>query len=305
MSRQRPTQNRMNAGRRPPSPGRRPPAMGRPPVRRPKGKAPFKKKMRSYYYSKSEDDFEEEYMRKALLRSILCTVVLTGFSVLLFFLRFQPPLLPKMFAIELSAIPEIFAAIAYGPIAGVLICLLKCAIHALVMPDYIVTDASAFVVEAVFVAFVGIFYSLRVFPINPRPDRTVGPYFRETTILLGGFLGLFVALPTHFLMTNYFLFPMFEKLYASADVTPQAIIKNYNVSLLAIRAHLPDTFGSLVPIVKEVWQGIVFVNLPVMAFKLLLITVLTALIYPFVSPFLHYRPAVIEPEEDLEEKINA
>ena len=260
------------------------------------------KKIRFYNY-KSEDEFEEHLMKKTIMRNILCISILIIVAIILSFLRVQPPFLPKMFAVEFSVFPELIASIAYGPLIGVVVCLVKNIVHIAVMNNYLIIDASNFVVESVFVVVVGIYYISKMFPIKKNAPEANEPlvydpfaydstmkfdrFFRGKTIIKGSLLGAVFALPVKFLTTNYFVYPMLEKQYSQYNVTEQKIISNYNVSIDAICGYLPQKIAALIPHVKTAWQGILMVNLPVTFVKLVFVVLLTLLIYPFISPLMH------------------
>ena len=246
-----------------------------------------------FFYHEPKTEYEAVLMKKTYIRAILCTVFLTVVATALSFLRIQPPLLPKMFAIDFSAFPELIAAIAYGPVVGVLVCLVKNVIHSAFANNYLIIDAANFIVESVFLAIAGAYYIRKMFPMkreHSKHEKKIKRFYREKTIFVGSFIGIIASLPVKFIATNYFVYPLLEKEYAHQGVTAEKIVHNYNASIEAVCRHLPGSIASIIPEIKTVWQGILMINLPIAFVKLLLIVILTVIIYPFISPFLHSRP---------------
>ena len=247
------------------------------------------KKTPLFYNRLSETEFEEKMHHRALFKNTLYLAVLCAASVLLsFFMRFRIPFLPKMFEIDFSVLPELIAALAYGPIFGVIVCLIKNVIHTAVMNEYLIIDVSNFVVESVFVVVAGVCYFRTMFPKKIDPHKKPVRFFRGKTIVKSTLIASAFTLPVKFLDTLFFVYPMLEK-YFSDSVSEEKIISNYNVSIDAVCGYLPEKIAALIPNVKTVWQGILMVNLPVTFGKLMAVTLLTLLLYPLVSPFLHGR----------------
>ena len=129
-------------------------------------------------FEESNEELVMEYMWRTHIAKVASLAFLTALSVLLYFLRFRVPLLSDMFSLEFSAFPELIASLAYGPLYGVAVCLIKNAIHISVHPNYLITDIADFIIESVFVGVAGMLYLIKMFPLILQPD------WRLKTVLL-------------------------------------------------------------------------------------------------------------------------
>ena len=66
---------------------------------------------------------------RAHLRTTAGTAVLAALSCVLMYLEFSVPFVPSFLKMELSDLPALIAAFAYGPVAGVLVGLIKNLVH--------------------------------------------------------------------------------------------------------------------------------------------------------------------------------
>ena len=221
-------------------------------------------------------------------RRIVCIIIFTALAILLNFLRFRPTLVSGMFAIDFSILPELITSIAFGPIAGVIVCFVKFFIHITFSSSSVIPDFASFITDSVFIAFAEIFYSSHMYMAQDE-EMNYKKFEREKTILFGGLLATIPTLILQFLLTEFFVFPKLEKYYAKSGITYEAILSNYAVSTEAIRNRFPGFIANHTPEIKAIWQGILAINLPITFVKLVLVTVVTMSIYRFISPFLHYR----------------
>ena len=90
-------------------------------------------------------------------------------------------------------------------------------------------------------------------------------------------------------MNKDFVFPKLDWNYRYNGYSTAEIIEKYASSLDAISKHLPEAIASALPKITEIWQGILFFNLPFTFVKLIIAMLITDLIYPIISPYLHFR----------------
>ena len=235
----------------------------------------------------SVEEYNENFEKQIFKRRILCLAGLAALAILLVFLRFRPPLVSSMFAIDLSILPELITAIAFGPIAGVTVCFIKFFIHIAFIPTSLIPDIANFFIESVFIVFAEVFYSSHMYMADDE-NIVYKRFEREKAILRGSLLAMIPTFILQFLLTEFFVFPKLEKHYAKQGITYDSIIANYNITPEALRNHFPG-IAKHIPDIKGIWMGILTVNIPITFIKLLLVTLITIIVYKYISPFLHYR----------------
>ena len=226
---------------------------------------------------------------KKAFRIFLSIFVFTGLSLGLCFLRFNMPLAPDFLSGDFSVLPELIAAIAYGPIIGGAVCLLKFVLHIVIVPTAWISDIANLFVEEAFIITASVFYYKKQFHKKERNKQGKKRQYRRKRIIIGSLLGIIPALIIQFITNYYFVFPMLEKYYGQYGYTQADILQKYASSLDAISKHLPQAIASALPKITEIWQGILFFNLPFTLVKLIIAMLITALIYPIISPYLHFR----------------
>ncbi|MBO4679175.1 MAG: ECF transporter S component, partial [Lachnospiraceae bacterium] len=98
--------------------------------------------------------------RRALTRMMVGSGMLAAVAVVLqTFLEFPiPTLIPGFIKFDLSDLPALVGAYAYGPLSGVAIELIKNLIHCTVSKSFTVGELSNFILGATFVAVAGLIY---------------------------------------------------------------------------------------------------------------------------------------------------
>ena len=219
--------------------------------------------------------------KKKAIRIFLSIFIFTGLSLGLCFLRFNVPFAPDFLSGDFSVLPELIAAIAYGPIIGSVVCLLKFALHIVILPTAAITDVSNCLTELAFLLTASVFYYKKQFHKKERNKQGKKRQYRRKRIIIGSLLGIIPALIIQFVTNYYFVFPMLEKYYGQYGYMQADILQKYATSFAAISENLPK--------ITKLWQGIIAFNLPMTLVKLLIVTIAVALIYPIISPYLHFR----------------
>ena len=67
--------------------------------------------------------------KRISVRKLTGTAMLSAIAYVLMFLDFSVPFMPSFIKMDLSELPALIGAFAYGPVAGVVICLVKNVIH--------------------------------------------------------------------------------------------------------------------------------------------------------------------------------
>ena len=190
------------------------------------------------------------------VRALTGTAMLGAVAAVLMYLEFPIPIMPAFVKLDVSELPALIASFAYGPVSGVLVCLIKNLIKVPSTSTAAVGELFNFVMGALFVGVAGIVYKRN----KTRKGAIVGA-------LLGALVMAVVSVPY-----NYFIvYPAYVVMY---HLPLEAIIGMY-------QAINPSVDGLLTCL-------LVF-NLPFTFVKGVLDAVLCFLIYKPLSPILHGR----------------
>lgn len=185
-------------------------------------------------------------------RFIAGTAMLSAVAFILQYIEIAIPIMPAFIKFDFSDLPALIGAFAYGPLAGVLIELIKNLIHCAFSQSATVGELSNFILGAVFVGTAGFIYK------NKK---------NKTTALIGGVVGS-VVMGLVCIPSNYFVvYPV----YYAAGFAEEAVLGMYQVFL---------------PEVKNILQCLFIFNLPFTIVKGLISTAITMLIYKHLSPIL-------------------
>ncbi len=227
----------------------------------------------------------ERFMYGMFIRRRILILFLSVVSVLLYFFHIHIPLLPKFFTIEFSAFPELLLTFAYGPLYGVIMCLIKNIIHSVATGNTVIPGVSNFITEAVFLIVAGITSPRISERVAAKNKGVVSTPKRLGIKSFASLMAIIAELITQFAVTNLFVYPLLIKSYPQA-YSKSVFLQSYNAALEGIQSHLPSFFGNLIPKINYVWQGVLFVNIPITFIKLLVIAFLTMLIYFLILPLL-------------------
>ena len=190
------------------------------------------------------------------VRVLTGTAMLGAVAAVLMYLEFPIPIMPAFVKLDVSELPALIASFAYGPVSGILVCLIKNLIKLPSTSTAAVGELFNFVMGALFVGVAGIVYKRN----KTRKGAIVGA-------LLGALVMAVVSVPY-----NYFIvYPAYVVMY---HLPLEAIIGMY-------QAINPSVDGLLTCL-------LVF-NLPFTFVKGVLVAVLCFLIYKPLSPILHGR----------------
>ena len=93
------------------------------------------------------------------IRTIAVTGMLGALATVLMFLEFPiPMLIPPFIKFDFSDLPALLGAYALGPVAGIIICLIKNVVHLAASQSMLVGELSNFILGSVFVFTAGIVY---------------------------------------------------------------------------------------------------------------------------------------------------
>ena len=190
------------------------------------------------------------------VRVLTGTAMLGAVAAVLMYLEFPIPIMPAFVKLDVSELPALIASFAYGPVSGILVCLIKNLIKLPSTSTAAVGELFNFVMGALFVGVAGLIYKRN----KTRKGAIVGA-------LLGALVMAVVSVPD-----NYFIvYPAYVVMY---HLPLDAIIGMY-------QAINPNVNGLLACL-------LVF-NLPFTFVKGALDAVLCFLVYKPLSPILHGR----------------
>lgn len=190
------------------------------------------------------------------IRLITGTAMLTAVAVGLQYIEISIPIMPSFIKLDFSDLPELIGAFAYGPLAGVLIALLKNLIHMAVSQSGFVGELSNFLLGATFALVAGLIYK------HKKTKREA---------LIAG-ISASLAMAIICVPINYFIiYPLYYNVLGFPEA---AVLQMYQL---------------LLPKTKSILQALLIFNLPFTFIKGLISAAVTMLIYKPLSPVLKGR----------------
>lgn len=193
--------------------------------------------------------------KKINTRKLTSMAMLTAVAAVLQYVELPAPFMPPFIKLDISDLPELIGAFAYGPVAGIVITIAKNLIHAIGSWSFGVGELSNFVLGAIFVGVAGVIY---------KHNKT------KKGALLGGVAGS-VAMAVISIFTNlYIMYPFYANFMPGGM---DGILAAYQEIL-----H-----------VNSMIEALLIFNLPFNTLKGLLCVAVSMLIYKPLSPFLHKK----------------
>ena len=190
------------------------------------------------------------------VRALTGTAMLGAVAAVLMYLEFPIPIMPAFVKLDVSELPALIASFAYGPVSGILVCLIKNLIKLPSTSTAAVGELFNFVMGALFVGVAGLVYKHN----KTRKGAILGA-------VLGALVMAVVSVPY-----NYFIvYPAYVVMY---HLPLEAIIGMY-------QAINPNVDGLLACLLTF--------NLPFTFVKGALDAALCFLVYKPLSPILHGR----------------
>lgn len=189
---------------------------------------------------------------KGNIRTIAVTGMLGALATILMYLEFPiPMLIPPFIKFDFSELPALLAAYAMGPVSGIVVCLIKNLINLLHTQTGGVGELSNFILGVCFVLPAGLIY---------KRKKT------QKNALIGAFAGA-VLMAVVSVFSNYFIvYPVYTNF-----MLMDAILGAYR----AINSN-----------VSNLWDALIWFNMPFTFVKGLCSVLITFLIYKRVSPIL-------------------
>lgn len=188
------------------------------------------------------------------VRMLTMTAVLSAIAFVLDFFEFPVPLSPSFARMDLSDLPALIGAFAYGPVSGVLIELVKNALQLLTSSTGGIGELANFIMGSSFVVAAGLIY---------KHHKT-----KKTAIL--------------------------ACLIASVIMGVVATVVNYFILLPVFEAFMPldqliASFSKFMPFIKTKLDVVLFNAFPFNLLKGIGISIVTMLLYKRLTPILKGR----------------
>ena len=201
-------------------------------------------------------------MKKANTAYFVKIAMLSAVAFLLMFIEFPIPIMPSFVKLDISDLPPLLGAFALGPVAGIIIELLKNLLHIVIKGTSSagVGELFNFLCGALFAACAGLIYK------NNRSRKGA-----IVASLVGCLVMALISLPL-----NYFVvYPAYVKFY---HMPLEAIIGMYQAILGPI-AEIPTG--------NALFNCLIVFNVPFTFAKGLIDAIICFLIYKPLSPVLH------------------
>lgn len=185
------------------------------------------------------------------VRKMTMTAMLAAVATVLMFLSFNVPLMPSFIKLDFSELPALIAAFAFGPVSGVMVCLVKNLVNVLFTTTGGVGELSNFVLGASFVFPAGLIYM--------RGKN-------RTSALTGSVIGA-AAMAVISVFSNYYVvYPVY-----TAFMPMEAILGMYR---------------AINPAVENLWDALLWFNMPFTFIKGMCSVAMAFVIYKPLSPIL-------------------
>ena len=199
---------------------------------------------------------EDKKTSKLSVRTITGCGMLSAIAFILMYLEFPVFFMPSFIKFDFSDLPGLIGAFAYGPIAGVIICLIKNLLHLAFSQSMFVGELSNFILGAVFTFVAGLIYK-----VNKTKKRA----------LVGGIIGAAVMGVFSVFSNYFFVYPVYYNF-----MPKEVIIEAYQIILSKISGM----------VLTDILPCLLIFNLPFTIIKGLISVAISMLIYKPLSVIL-------------------
>lgn len=191
-------------------------------------------------------------------RNMVAIALMSAIATVIYYLDFPVPLMPSFIKLDLSNVISLLAGFSMGPVAGVVVCLIKNLIHLVIKgmgTTMGIGDIFDFVTSAVFVLTAGMIYLKN----KTKKGAVIGCLVGTVTFTL-------ISLPL-----NYFIvYPIYFKAFGG-------------------EAAILGMYRELMPDVKNIFSALCIFNLPFTFVKGVICALITILVYKPLSPIIKGR----------------
>ena len=191
-------------------------------------------------------------MNRERIGNLAITGILGAIAYILMWLEFPIPIMPPFIKFDFSDFPALLAAFSMGPIAGIMVELIKNVLHSFSSGSFGVGELSNFILGASFTAVAGFVY---------QKNKT------KKAAVLGAVLGALVMALVSYPSNLFVVYPFYYNF-----MPKETVLSLYQVIL---------------PTVQSMEQALLIFNLPFTFVKGLIDVLLCLLLYKGLSPVLH------------------
>ncbi len=191
--------------------------------------------------------------KKTDIKAITITAIMGALGTALMMIEFSIPIMPSFIKLDFSELPALITAFAYGPLWGILVCLIKNLIHMFFSSTMFVGELSNFILGAIFVSTAGIIYK----KFKNKKGALLSCIIASLTMAI-------VSVFTNYLI----IYPMY---YEILNFPEPVILGMYQ---------------AILPFVSNMLQAILIFNLPFNFVKMMLVSLICFAIYKRISPIL-------------------
>lgn len=182
-------------------------------------------------------------------RKLTSIAMLSAASYVLYLFGFKIPVVPSFLTMDFSELPAVIASLSMGPMAGVLVCLIKNLFHLLVSHTMWVGELSNFILGVAFCVPAGLIYQYKKTKVNAI-----------VALSCGAIIMALVSIPS-----NYFIiYPLYDKIAFPME----AIIAAYT---------------AINPKVTTLLPALILFNVPFTFVKAMVSVIVTIFIYKPLS----------------------
>ena len=189
---------------------------------------------------------------KSKIRTMTFIALFSAVSIVLMIFEISLPFMPDFIKFDFSDLPALICAYAFGPLSGVLVCLLKNLLHLFMSQTAGIGELANFIMGSAFAFTAGIIYKLK----KTRSGALIA------SLSASAVMGI-ISFPV-----NYFIvYPLYSKI----GFAKEAILGMYQV---------------VKPSVSNLAQALLIFNVPFTMVKGILVAAIAFLIYKPLSPLL-------------------
>lgn len=196
---------------------------------------------------------------KISTRKLVIIALMSAIAIVIYYFDFPVPLMPSFIKLDLSNVVTLLAGFSLGPVEGVLVCLIKNAVHLLIKglgTTMGIGDIFDFVTSAVFALTAGLIYKFN----RTKKGAIIG-------CIAGALAMTAISLPL-----NYFIvYPIYFKAFGGEE------------AILGMYRELRASTGSI-------FEALCIFNLPFTLVKAALCALVTVIIYKPLSPIIKAAP---------------
>ena len=188
------------------------------------------------------------------VRYLVFTAVFSAISVVLMYLEISIPIVPSFIKFDFSDLPALVCSFAFGPLYGVLVCLLKNLLHLFASQTAGVGELANFIMGAIFAFTAGTIYKYH----KTRGGAVI------SSVSAAFAMGI-LSVP----FNKFLIYPLYYKL----GLAKEAILGMYK---------------AILPSVDSIFAALCVFNLPFTICKGLIVSLIAFFIYKPLSPILKY-----------------